>query len=258
MSDRPCSPGWPDGETIRDAFHYLLEAQPRADLNRAHAAVLRRYARRQDRLRRWRWFAAAAVVAALVIFPLSTRTSAVPALVSRFEESWVGGTLRNVRAYFSRGAEAQLPPPALRGVPNPVTRKFADIRAAQEAAGFPILVPGWLPPGARFKEAALLTSPWGETRQVELWYTLPDGYVTVSESRLQEQAAEGSLYDTDDAQTSQVSVGGAPGTLVVHKSGYVRVNWAIPGYVLSVNGIVDANSALRVAASLHPAPYPAP
>lgn len=254
MNLRPHSPDWPDANTIRAAFDYLLERQPRPDIERAHAAVLERLVRQQRRRHRMRWYATVAVAAAVVIFCLSVRTGAVPALVARFEDSWVGGTLRNIRAYLSPGADATLAPPAIRDTLQPVTRKFPDIAAAQEAATFPILVPSWLPAGARFKEAVLVNAPGDGTQQVELRYTIPDGYFDIREDRLQGQAAFGNLYDTDDTQVTDVSVSGAPGKLLVHRSGYVQVNWAIRGYVLTVEGTLDADSALRIAASLTPTP----
>lgn len=37
-----------------------------------------------------------------------------------------------------------------------------------------------------------------------------------------------------------------------HKSGYVRVSWAVPGYALRVEATLDADTALRIAESLMP------
>ena len=252
MSRRPDSPGWPDPDVIREAFEYLVEHQPTPDLDRARTAILERYTQRQRRSRRWRWLAAAAAVVILAILPLSARAGAVVALVARLEDSWVGGTLRNIRAYLSPGADKVLPPLQVGDGTGPVTRTFRNLDAAVEAAGLPILAPTWLPAGAQFQEARVVGIPGEAPQQIELWYALPTGYLVIEEGRLQGQAALGNLYDTDDARISEVSVGGVSGRLLIHKSGYVRLEWAVRGYSLSVTGTLDPDSALRVGASLRP------
>lgn len=255
MSDRQDAdlrPDWPDPELLRDAFGVLVGRQADLDLDRAWATARRRYAERQRHRRRWRRVLAAATAVALVTLPLSARSDAVPALVARLQDTWLGGTLRNVREYLSPGSQAEQLPRATGGTPAVSVARYADVNAAQAAAGVPILVPGWLPPGARLVEVAV-ASVEGNPLRVELWYTLPKGYLLVQEYRVDGATGLGTMYDTDDAAAVPVSVAGVPGTLLRHRNGYVRVHWAVPGYALRVETTLDPGTALRVAASLGPA-----
>lgn len=136
-------PDWPDRKAMRAAFHHLMAGQPEPDAERALGLVKGRYARYRQRRRRVPWYGAAAVAATFAVFVVSVRAGAVPVLVARFEDSWVGGTVRNIRAYLSPGAAATLPPPAVEEGPETVTRKFIDLAAAER-----IIVPDSRPPVA--------------------------------------------------------------------------------------------------------------
>ncbi|WP_371731872.1 DUF4367 domain-containing protein [Thermaerobacter sp. PB12/4term] len=102
----------------------------------------------------------------------------------------------------------------------------------------------------------LVSVQHAEAQQVELRYVASGGHFVIRERWLNGQTAFGSLYDTDDARVHRVSVGRSPGTLIVHKAGYVQLTWAIRGYALTVEGTIEPQDALRVPESLGPSAAP--
>lgn len=241
---------WPTAEAIREGFRLMLEPEPEISVEGAWLKVWARYLKHRRQRRRLRLLAAIAACILLLSFPLSTRSDAVALLVSRIEDTWLGGTLRNVREYLSSGARSEtLPPPSLSLAPEVSIERHSDLDAAQSAIGVPVLVPRWLPPEAHLTEV-VVTRVGGAPLSIEVWYKLPKGYLLVEEHRVDRQTGSGSMYDTEDVEVVSVSIDGVPGTLFKHKDGYVWISWAVPGYALRVETTLDPDTALRVAASL--------
>lgn len=252
MSGEPERSAPREEEAIREAFARLLARQPEPDAGRAWAEVWRRYALRERAVRR-RWVAVAAGTVALALVAVSGRLDAVPELVARWQEYRAGPTLRQVTGYFSPGSQAKEPPPEVRAAEPPAVLRFRDAGEAQRSASFPLLLPGWLPEGAALDRIEV-TNFGRMTLVAELVYRLPGGELWITEHPLRSQVGTGTFYDTEDAVLEEVTVRGARGMLLRHKSGYVKLQWAIPGYLLTVSARgADAEAVLRVAESLAPA-----
>lgn len=197
-------------------------------------------------------FAAAIVISiGSMTFLNPNNATAVGGRIYEFFNAIVGKTTQNkIESY----RQANNP-----GVPNgvPVVEEIAEniekevtLDIAQATVPFKLATPRYLPEGAAIRKV-ILTDMGADVYEVSIEYKLDNRLFILRQQNSANETSRGTLYDTDDTVTKDLTVNGSPAILFLTKGGISTLNWQSRGLLLQIVGKITEEEITKVAQSIN-------
>lgn len=159
----------------------------------------------------------------------------------------VGKTTRNRTESYQHTTQTAVPSVQDLG---PTAEKEVSLQEAQSMVPYQLALPKYLPEGT--KQLKVLLSSIGDNAQkVTIQYNYAGNIMVLEQRNSGRAASRGSLYDTDDTKITDITVNGAPATLMENKSGLCTLDWELRGLLLQLSGKVPADEIKKVADSIN-------
>ncbi|GAB6173665.1 DUF4367 domain-containing protein [Paradesulfitobacterium aromaticivorans] len=159
----------------------------------------------------------------------------------------VGKTTRNQAVTYKNPNEPSVPPD-VNSVDVPQAKEVS-LAEAQALISTNLAVPGYLPPGMKFRRA-LLTNLSNGFYNLTIEYELNGNVIVFEQQRIAKATSLGTLYDTDDTVVKDLIINGNPAVLFSNKNGMNTINWQLGGLLLHITGKVDQVELQKMAQSI--------
>jgi len=167
-------------------------------------------------------------------------------------ETFLGGTLMNIRTEYKHDESDRVPPPpeGFREITVENVR-VVSLEEAKSASPFPVVTPQYMPGGFKLTEVKF-QKLIKNAAQVQLKYTASGSrYFEITEKNTPAGYVQGYGYDIEDAVVQDIKIGNTSGKMIVFKDKSLKIRWIKLGIVYQLEGNISKEEALKIVESLH-------
>jgi hypothetical protein len=150
------------------------------------------------------------------------------------------------------GAQVKNPPNNHVIIKSGAVEKQMDLKEAQEASAFEIILPGYVPSDFHLENVSVMKEEGKQSQEITLNYHNQIGeMLTISEKLLSEQTAYGITVDKDDNDIKYMTVNENKAALITnHKMGIKQLLWETSNKRMTILGKVTEEEMLKIANSM--------
>ena len=193
------------------------------------------------------------VVAATILLSIGSinflypnNASALGGKIGEFFNYIVGKTTQNKTETYKQGSAPSIP--KVQDIGDDI-EKEVSLDSAQTSVPFKLATPSYLPHEANTRRV-LLTSLGADVYQISIEYNYNDKVIVFSQQNSTGGTSRGSLFDTDDTVTKDLTVNGSPANLFTSKNGMNTINWQTRGLMLQISGVITEEEIIKIAQSI--------
>ncbi|SDI42884.1 DUF4367 domain-containing protein [Desulfosporosinus hippei] len=193
------------------------------------------------------------VVAATILISIGSinflyphNANALGGKISEFFNYIVGKTTHNKIMTYKQ--DNQPGTPKVQDIGD-ITEKEATLEEARASVPFKLATPSYLPNETNIRRV-ILASQGKDVCQITIEYNLKENVIVFSQQISANGISHGTLYDTDDTVTKDMSVNGSPATLFMSKNGINTLNWQTRGLLLQIKGKINEEEICNIANSI--------
>ncbi|ODA40040.1 DUF4367 domain-containing protein [Desulfosporosinus sp. BG] len=194
------------------------------------------------------------VVAAVIVISIGAITFSYPnnanafgGKIAEFFNYIVGKTTQNKTETYKQDDESGVPKVQDEGN---VFEKEVNLEQAQNSVPYKLAIPNYLPQGAN-KRRIVLSSLGADIYQITIEYNLNKDVIIFSQQNSANETSRGTLYDTDDTVTKNLSINGSPAVLFIRKNGINTLNWQLRGLLLQITGKLPEEEITKITQSIN-------
>lgn len=198
------------------------------------------------------FYAVAIIFISLVILLSPQNSGAYSAIVEMFQK-----VQDNVTQLFISVGDND---PSSKGMPpedaayivgdTDMTSPELSIEDAQEATGFFIKQPKFVPERYQLEDVTVFGSGDEESNEVIVNYKGEKGYFSIHQKILEESFSAGVTIDNNDTQIDEINIHGRPASLLEHKADFLELIWVTEDYYYSISGMLSKDEIIEIAGSM--------
>lgn len=194
------------------------------------------------------------VVAAVIVISIGAITFSSPnnanafgGKIAEFFNYIVGKTTQNKTETYKQDDESGVP--KVQDIGD-IFEKEVNLEQAQDSIPYRLAIPNYLPHEAN-KRRVVLSSLGADVYQITIEYNFNKDVIVFSQQNSANGTSRGTLYDTDDTVTKNLSINGNDAILFMRKSGINTLNWQLRGLLLQITGKLSEQEITKIAQSIN-------
>ncbi|EGW38531.1 DUF4367 domain-containing protein [Desulfosporosinus sp. OT] len=124
------------------------------------------------------------------------------------------------------------------------------LEEAQKNVYFKIAEPKYLPPGTKSMKISI-SNLSTDVNRITINYDVQGQLLLFTQQNAVSTVSQGLVYDTDDTVNKDITINGAPATLLQQKNGVYILTWYQRGLMLKLTGQLSTDEFLKIAESIN-------